>query len=441
MPLYGKLADVFGRRRIFLFGMSLFLLGSLLCGVAQGMTSLIVFRALQGLGASAVTPTVLTIVADLYPLHERARVQAVFSTLWGVASLAGPGAGAWLTLTFSWRSVFFVGLPFGLAAAIVLIRFFKEHVKPRKVSLDVAGTVLLMGSLTAFLMALMAGGDRNNGASLTALSLLVATVVILGGFIVAERRAAEPVLPLSLFRLRVMSVSAVCNTLSSAVQYGVSSYVPLYVQGALGEGAGGAGAVLTPMLASWSVGGLLGPRLLLRVGYRVTAICATLLVALGAVGLYLLTPDSPGALRYVSMSLLGLGFGPSTAAFMVAVQEKVPWQQRGVATSATQLFSSLGGTIGVALLGTIFQAVLTSWIAAVGLDPSAVSGLLEASAGPTSGALVGLRLVLAEALRPVFAVIMLLSLISLTTVVLFAHDGGVAKRARQRGQARAGLEE
>jgi MFS family permease len=232
-----------------------------------------------------------------------------------------------------------------------------------------------------------------------------------------------------------MSVSAVCNTLSSAVQFGVASYVPLYVQGALGEGAGGAGAVLTPMLVFWSVGGLLGPRLLLRMGYRVTAICATLMVALGATGLYLLTPDSPDVLRYVSMSLLGLGFGPSTAAFIIAVQEAVPWQQRGVATSATQLFSSLGGTIGVALLGAIFHAVLLSRIAAVGLDASAVSGLLDASVGATNGAMDGLRLVLAEAMHPVFAVTMLLSLISLTTVVLFAHDGGIVKQARLRAQA------
>jgi EmrB/QacA subfamily drug resistance transporter len=438
MPLYGKLADVFGRRGIFLFGITLFLLGSLLCGVAQSMTALIVFRALQGLGAGAVMPTIFTVIADLYRLHERVRVQAVFSALWGIASLVGPAAGAWLTLTFSWRSVFFVSLPFGLAAAIFFVRFFKERVEPRKVSLDVAGALLLMGGLTALLIALTEGGDSADWTSLPVLALLVATVAMLAGFIVAERRAADPVLPLSLFRLRVMSVSAVCNTLSGAVLFGVTSYVPLYVQGALGEGASGAGAVLTPMLAFWSVSGLFGPRLLLRMGYRFTALGATLLVALGSAGLYLLTPDSPGVLLYVSMSLLGLGFGPSTAAFMMVVQEAVPWQQRGVATSSTQLFRSLGGTIGVALLGTIFHSVLTDRIAAVGLDPSAVSGLLGASAGPVSGTMDELRLVLAEALRPVFLVNLLLASITLVTVVLFAHDDGILKQARQRGREASG---
>jgi len=374
-------------------------------------------------------------VADLYRLHERVKVQGVFSALWGTASLIGPAAGALLTITFSWRSVFFVSVPFGLAAAIFFICFFKERVEPRKVSLDVTGALLLMGGLTALLLAMTQCSEGGGWTSPTVLLLIGATVVMLVGFVVAERRAADPVLPLSLFRLRVMSVSAVGNVLSGAVLFGVTSYVPLYVQGALGEGASGAGAVLTPMLVFWSVSGLFGPRLLLRIGYRATAIGATLLVALGAAGLFAIGPDRSGVLLYVSMSLLGLGFGPSTAAFMMVVQEAVPWQQRGVATSSTQLFRSLGGTIGVALLGTIFHAGLTSRIAAAGLDPSAVSGLLEASAGPASAAAEGLRLVLADALRPVFGVNLLLAAGTLLTVLLFAHDEGVMKQARQRSRA------
>jgi MFS family permease len=289
-----------------------------------------------------------------------------------------------------------------------------------------------MGGLTALLLAMTQGSEGGGWISLSVLALIGATVVMLVGFVVVERRAVDPVLPLSLFRLRVMSVSAVGNTLSGAVLFGVTSYVPLYVQGALGEGASGAGAALTPMLVFWSVSGLFGPRLLLRIGYRATAIGATALVALGSAGLYMLSPDSSGVLLYVSMSLLGLGFGPSTAAFMMVVQEAVPWQQRGVATSSTQLFRSLGGTIGVALLGTIFHAALTSRILAAGLDPSAVSGLLEASAGSASAAVEGLRLVLADALQPVFGVNLLLAAGTLLTVIFFAHDEGVMKRARER---------
>jgi len=232
-------------------------------------------------------------------------------------------------------------------------------------------------------------------------------------------------------------VSAVANPLSGAVLFGVTSYVPLYVQGALGEGAEGAGAALTPMLVFWSVSGLFGPRLLLRIGYRPTIIGATTLIALGTAGLFMLQPDSPGTLLYVSMSLLGLGFGPSTAALMMVVQEAVPWTQRGVATSSTQLFRSLGGTIGVALLGTIFHTALTERLLAVGVDPSAASGLLEASAASASAAIEGLRLIMADALRPVFGLNLLLASATVLTVVLFAHDEGVIKRSRQRRAATA----
>ena len=425
VPLYGKLADVFGRRRVFLFGTALFLAGSVLCGLAGGMTELIVFRALQGLGAGAMMPTIFTVIADLYRLHERAKVQGVFSTLWGIASLVGPGLGAWLTLTWSWRSVFFVGVPFGLAAALFFICFFKERVEPRKVSLDIAGSLLLMGGLTALLLALTQGTEGVGWASPLVIGLLAGSVVMLAGFIVVERCAPDPVLPLSLFELRVMSVSSAANVLSGAVLFGVTSYVPLFVQGARGEGPAGAGAALTPMLVCWSLSGFVGPRLLLRFGFRAIAIGATLLIAVASAGLVLVAYGASPTVLYVSMALYGFGFGPSTAAFMMVLQEAVPWSQRGVATSSTQLFRSLGGTLGVALLGSILHVGLTSRVAATGLDPAAVSSLMAPSSH--AGALsvadeVALRAALGGALEPVFWVTLVLAATTLVTVLVFARD-------------------
>jgi EmrB/QacA subfamily drug resistance transporter len=427
VPLYGKLADVFGRRRVFLFGISVFLAGSILCGLAQGMTELIVFRAIQGLGAGAVMPSIFTVVADLYRLHERARVQGVFSTLWGIASLVGPGLGAWLTITWSWRAVFFVGVPFGLAAAIFFLCFFKERVEPRKVSLDVAGSLLLMGGLTALLLALTQGSEGAGWVSPLVVLLLAASALMLVGFVLVERRAPDPVLPLSLFELRVMSVSSAANFLSGAVLFGVTSYVPLLAQGARGEGAAGAGAALTPMMVTWSLSGFVGPRLLLRFGFRTTAIGATLLIALGSAGLVLVGLDTSPIVLYVSMALLGFGFGPSTAAFLMVLQEAVPWSQRGVATSSTQLFRSLGGTIGVALLGSILHVGLTGRITAAGLDPSAVGSLLAPSAGSAGVADLGLRAALGSALQPVFGLTFLLAAATLLLVVVFARDVKLAR--------------
>jgi EmrB/QacA subfamily drug resistance transporter len=429
VPLYGKLADLFGRRRVFLFGISLFLAGSMMCGLAQGMTQLIVFRAIQGLGAGAVAPTIFTVVADLYRLHERAKVQGVFSTLWGVASLVGPGLGAWLTLTWSWRSVFFVGVPFGLAAAVFFICFFKEKVEPRKVSLDIAGSLLLMGGLTALLLALTQGTEGVGWASPLVLLLLAASVLMLVGFVVAERRAADPVLPLSLFELRVMSVSSAANFLSGAVLFGVTSYVPLFVQGARGEGAAGAGAALTPMLVTWSLSGFVGPRLLLRFGFRTMAIGATFMIALGSVGLVLVGTDTPPILLYVAMAILGFGFGPSTAAFLMVLQEAVPWTLRGVATSSTQLFRSLGGTVGVALLGSILHVNLTSRIAAAGLNPEAVGSLLAPGGAAPSADELALQAALAGALQPVFWVTLGLAAMTLLVSVVFARDEKLGQRS------------
>lgn len=422
VPLYGKLADIYGRRRVFLFGMAVFLVGSVLCGLARDMTWLIVFRAIQGLGAGAVMPTIFTVVADLYPLQERAKVQGVFSTLWGVTSLVGPGLGAWLTLTWSWRAVFFVGVPFGVAAAAFFVWFFREKVEARRVSLDVAGSLLLMGGLTALLLALTQGSVGLGWASPVVLALLAAGVVLLVGFVLAERRATDPVLPLELFRLRVMSVSSAANFLNGAVLFGVTSYVPLFVQGARGEGAAGAGVALTPMLVCWSLSGFAGPRLLLRFGFRATAIGATLAIMLGTAGLLLVGVDTPPLPLYVSMALLGFGFGPSTSAFLILLQERVPWSQRGVATSSTQLFRSLGGTLGVAVLGSMLHVGLTSRALAAGLDPAAVGALLTPSGAAGGIGDAALQAALAGALGPVFWANFGLAAATLAMVLAFARD-------------------
>jgi EmrB/QacA subfamily drug resistance transporter len=428
VPLYGKLADVIGRRRIFIFGVMLFLVGSVLCGLANSMIQLIIFRALQGLGAGALMPSIFTVVADLYRLKERAKVQGAFSTLWGVASLVGPSLGAYLTLTLSWRAVFFVGVPFGLASAILFIVFFKEKIQPREVSLDIAGSLLLMGGLTSMLLALTQGAEGTGWASPLVLVLLVASIVMLAALIVVERRAPDPVVPLELFRLRVMTVSSAANFMSGAVLFGVTSYVPLFVQGARGEGATGAGVVLTPMLGAWAISGFVGPRLLIRFGFRPLAIGATGMIALGSLGLLLVHIDTPSIWLYLSMAILGMGFGPSMAAFLMTLQESVPWTQRGVATSSTQLFRSLGGTIGVALLGSVLHVNLMSQMAVAGLDPSTVSTLLNPS-GAADSVDASLRMALGAALQPVFLLTFVCAAATLVMAVLFAREDKVPATA------------
>ncbi|MDP8923962.1 MAG: MFS transporter, partial [Chloroflexota bacterium] len=434
VPLYGKLADIFGRKRVFAYGMVLFLLGSILCGLASGMGELILYRALQGLGAGAVMPTVFTLVADVYRLEERAKVQGAFSGLWGITSLAGPAAGAWLTVTWSWRAVFFVCVPFGVLAGLVLWRCYHERVERREVALDILGSGLLIAGLTILLLALTQGGVAFGWASPELLGLLVVSLALLVGFVLAERRAADPVLPLSLFGLRIMTVSSVCNFLCGAILFGVTSYVPLYVQAVRGEGAAGAGVALTPMLVAWAATGFFSPRLLLRYGFRTMAIGSSLLLLLGTAGLAAAGPDSPGVLVIVSMLCLGLGFGPGIAAYVMAVQESVPWGVRGVATSSTQLFRSLGGTIGVALLGALLQARLLVNLAAAELQDIPTGALLSPG-GHGGVADVPVELVaqlqgaLGDAIRPVFAVLLLLAVATLATVLVFGRGIDLFRRA------------
>ena len=437
-PLYGKLADLYGRRRIFIIGIAFFLIGSVLSGLATSMGQLIAFRALQGLGAGAMMPTIFTAIADLYRLEERARVQGLFSALWGVASLLGPSLGAWLTLTWSWRGVFFVGVPFGVVAAVLLWSFFKEEVERRSVKLDLAGSALLTAGLVVLLVTMTQGGTTLAWTSPEILGLAAVTVALLVGFIVVEGRAEDPVLPLSLFKQPVMSVSAAGNFLSGAVLFGVTSYAPLYVQGVGGEDAAAAGAVLTPMLLAWAVSGYFGPRLLLRFGLRQTAIGATSLIALGAAGLVLMAPGTPRLLLMVSVTVMGIGFGPSIAAFIMAVQESVPWQVRGVATSVTQLSRMLGGTIGVALLGTVLQVGLTARLGASSLEWEASRALLNPAARDRlpSDQVEVLQLALGAALQPVFVATLVLAVATVLMVVVFARGEGMLLRQDAPGTVR-----
>lgn len=420
MPLCGKLADTFGRRRVFLIGMTFFLGGSIMCGLARDMTGLILWRAVQGVGAAAVMPSILTVVSDLYRLRERAQVQGAFSSLWGIASLFGPGLGAWLTLNWSWRAVFFIGVPFGLAAGVFFLAFYREDVKRRKVSLDIGGSLLLMGALTTLLLAMTQGSEGIGWASPLVLALLASSLLMFVGFVIVERRAPDPVLPLSLFKMRVIWVSSAATFLSGMVLYGVTSYVPLYVQGALGEGAAGAGLVLTPMLTTWAVAGYVGQKVLIRFGFRAAALNATALLAIGAAGLLAVSFGAPRPILFIAMVCFGFGFGQSSSAFMIMVQEAVPANQRGVATSASQLFRSLGGTVGVALLGTILHVGLTARVLAAGLDPSTTSSVLRAS-GSADVAAEGLHTALAGALQPVFVVTFLMAAVTLLVIALFAR--------------------
>jgi len=353
MPVYGKLADLYGRKPVMFAGIALFLSGSFLCGHADSMTTLIFFRAIQGLGAGAVQPIAMTIVGDLFDVHQRGRVQGALSAVWGVAGLVGPLLGGAIVHWLSWRWVFYVNIPLGLGCAALLFFVYHETVERQEHRLDVAGAILL--SLTIVLALL---GTRAHGGSLP---LLAAAGVSLAVFLLVERRSAEPLLPLDLFSQRVIAVASASGALVGAAMISAVTFIPLYVQAVLSGTPYDAGSAIAPVAVGWPIASTLAGRMLPRLGYRVLIRTGLALTFCAAAGLSLLL--HPGAdlwaIRLV-MLLYGLGLGLANTPLIIAVQSSVPWKRRGVATASTLFSRTIGGTLAVGTLGSVLAAALAA---------------------------------------------------------------------------------
>lgn len=359
VPIYSKLADQFGRKPVMLAGIGLFLLGSLLCGLAWSMGSLIAFRAVQGLGAGAVQPMGMTIVGDLYSMAERATVQGYLASVWAISSVVGPTLGGVFADYLSWRWIFFVNLPLGLAAAAMIWRRFEERVERTPHRIDYAGALLLAGGGVLLLLGLLEGGVRWDWASPASASIFAVAVVLLGGFVWVERRAAEPVLPLWVFRERVLVAAMLASLVVGVLMMGLTTYVPLYAQNVLGHGAVVAGFALAGMTLGWPVAASTSGRIYLARGFRFTMLVGSVAAIAGGALLTVVGADSSIWLLGAASFVLGVGFGYVASPSIVAAQSSVTWQHRGVATGATMFARSVGSAIGVAVFGAIANAIVT----------------------------------------------------------------------------------
>ncbi|GCE48722.1 EmrB/QacA subfamily drug resistance transporter [Thermosporothrix hazakensis] len=360
VPIYGKLADLYGRKAIFIVGSLLFLIGSSASGASQTMVQLIIARAVQGLGAGAVQPIVLTIIGDIFSVEERARVQGLFSGVWGISSIVGPAIGGLIVDHFSWRWVFFINIPFGLISIVLLSIFLRENIVRTKHQLDYMGTATLTGAIVALLFAIQQGGNAWPWFSVPSISLFVVAAVLLALFLVTESRVAEPVLPLSLFKNRVIAIASLGGLVIGPILFGLSSYVPLFVQGAKGGTGTDAGIALAPMMLAWPIAAALSGKLILRYGYRLIGTIGTTLTAIGVVMLTFMTTHSSPIYTGLGMALVGGGLGLASNTQIISVQSAVPWNLRGVATATTQFVRTMGGTIGIAIMGSVLNAQLAS---------------------------------------------------------------------------------
>ena len=360
VPIYGKLADLFGRKPVMLVGIALFVLGSLLCGIAWGMGALIAFRAVQGLGAGAVQPVGMTIVGDIYSTAERAKVQGYIASVWAASSLVGPTLGGVFADYLSWRWIFFVNLPIGIAATWALWRSFHEKVERKRHRIDYLGAGLLSVGGVLLLLGLLEGGVRWAWSSPTSVALFVVAAVLLAAFVLVERRAVEPVLPLWVFGNRVLNAANIGALVVGVLMLGLSSYVPLFAQGVLGTGAVVAGFALAAMTIGWPIAASTAGRFYLTIGFRATMLMGA---AFGVAGsAILLTVDGSSSVWHLAAAcfVIGVGLGFVASPSVVAAQSSVTWQFRGVATGATMFARSVGSSVGVAVFGAIANAVVAS---------------------------------------------------------------------------------
>jgi EmrB/QacA subfamily drug resistance transporter len=387
VPIWGRLSDLYGRRRLYLAGIIVFIVGSALSGAARTMTELIVFRAIQGLGAGAVIPLSMTIVGELYALEERARTQALFSGVWGLASIAGPLVGGYVTDALSWRWVFYLNLPFGILAAVVIALVYPPGTRIAGAKVDWMGAALLFGGVTALLIAV-------GGTTAAVLPWLAATAVLLTALVFVERRAKDPILPLDLFRHRVVSYSLVVVFMSGMAMFGAIAFVPLFVQGVLGGSATQAGQVLTPLFLGWVVTSIVGARLTVRIGYRPVAVAGGVLLAAGFAVLASIGADATFGVLRAAVLVLGCGMGLSMLSLLLAVQHGVDRSQLGIATSLNQFSRSVGAVVGVAAMGAILARGLS------GID---LPGGMQAMSSGTLRLEGPARVQFAQALSRVFA--------------------------------------
>ena len=431
--VFGKLADLYGRRSVLLVGIGIFLVGSILCGMASSMSALIAFRLIQGLGAGAIQPVSITVIGDLYPAHERGRVQGWLASVWGVSSVIGPLAGGLIIQHVSWAWIFWINVPIGLAAAAGFFLFLRETVSTQERSVDVAGAGLFTVAMAALMVALTeVGADEGRTAMAAALMCLVAGTL----FVMQERRARDPMIAFALWAHRSIATTNVATLFSGMAVIGLTTFLPMYVQAVMGRSSLEAGFMLTAMVLGWPISATLAARNFARFGLRPILILGAALLPLGAIAFVVLSPTMSPFVAGLGSLVMGFGMGFLSTAAIVLIQDSVGWNERGAATASNLFARNLGSTLGATVLGAVLNASLAcghtgslQQIQQLLNRPGAALGDVASRAGLAHGLHLTFWGVLLIA-----AVTLLLSLF-VPTVTVEPKPAAAKKSERQRGTA------
>ncbi len=369
IPIWGKLSDVYGRRTFFILGMVIFLIGSALAGTSQNMTQLIIYRSIQGLGAGAMMPIAMAIIGDIFPPAERGKWQGLIVAVFGLASIVGPTLGGWVTDNWGWRWVFYVNMPVGVVAILTAGIVMPKIVIRRQHIVDYLGVVTLIAGAVPLLLAFSWAGTQYAWGSWQVIGSFIFSAVMLVIFVLVELRAAEPIISPQLFKNSIFTISTIAMFLVSAGMFGAILYLPLFVQGVLGNSATDSGVVLTPLMLGFMFSSIVGGQLLSRTGrYKILAIIGFIVAAIGMFMLSRMTPTTTQGEVVRNMLVTGLGIGVMMSLFTIVVQNAFPYRQLGEVTASLTFFRSIGSTMGVAVMGTImtngFQNAMQSNIPA-----------------------------------------------------------------------------
>lgn len=356
--IYGKLADLFGRKPILFIGLTIFLIGSILCGFAISMEQLIVFRLIQGLGAGAVMPIATTIVGDIYTTEERAKIQGYLASVWGISAVSGPVIGGLIVQYVNWKFVFWVNVPLGILAILGILLFLHEPKRQNKVSIDYKGAALLTLSLSAILFWLSESGQSFNRISLISMLLIVAGLVLFMLFIKIERQAKDPMMPFVIWKNPVILYANLVSLTTGVILIGISSYLPTFVTGVMEQPAIIAGFTLTAMSIGWPIASSVAGHLLIRYGTFVVSFIGGLSLVLGTMLFVWMNASSGPWWAAMASFFVGIGMGLTSTSFIVTIQGAVSRERRGSATAANMFMRNFGNTIGAALFGAVLNGSL-----------------------------------------------------------------------------------
>ena len=355
IPLYGKLADLYGRKLILVTGISIFLLGSAASAASWNIDALIVFRALQGLGAGAIMATVNTIAGDIYTIEERAKIQGWLSSIWGMSAITGPALGGAIVEYVSWHWIFLINIPIGIITIILLLIFLKENVSVQKRNIDYAGAILIFATLSTLILFLLNGGQAWPWFSFESISLFFIVFALAYVTYKVEQKAISPIMPLFLWTNKAFLTSNLAMMGMGIMIMGPQTYLPTFTQASLGLGVVMSGLVLASMSVGWPTASALSGKIYLKIGFRNTALIGIIFVFISCIGFLFIPWPQPTYLLVINQVVLGAGFGLISTPVLVGVQNMVDWDRRGVVTGATLFGRNLGQSIGAAMFGAIFN--------------------------------------------------------------------------------------